>query len=82
MSLVEPVAKRKRSKSPELAAETVQYVRDTDYYLEDGSCVLLVEDTLFNVCNNMSTRKRDVLMVLIGTQEHIVKRRFLVQYHV
>jgi hypothetical protein len=26
------------------------YKRDTNYYFEDGSCILLVEDTLFNVC--------------------------------
>lgn len=26
-----------------------RYRRDPTYYLEDGSCILLVEDTLFNV---------------------------------
>jgi hypothetical protein len=26
-----------------------QIVRDEDYYLSDGSCIILVEDTLFNV---------------------------------
>ena len=25
-------------------------VRDTTYYMQDGSCVLQVENTLFNVC--------------------------------
>lgn len=25
------------------------YKRDASYYFEDGSCILLVEDTLFNV---------------------------------
>ena len=28
--------------------------RDESYYFEDGSCVLLVEDTLFNVCLYLS----------------------------
>lgn len=27
-------------------------VRDDSYYFPDGSCVLLVEDTLFNVCTS------------------------------
>ena len=26
-----------------------RYKRDPTYYMEDGSCILLVEDTLFNV---------------------------------
>ena len=25
-------------------------VRDKEYFLEDGDCVVLVEDTLFKVC--------------------------------
>ena len=28
---------------------TQRFVHDDTYYFEDGSCVLLVEDTLFNV---------------------------------
>ena len=26
------------------------YVRDKEYFLEDGDCVVLAEDTLFKVC--------------------------------
>jgi hypothetical protein len=29
--------------------ETSEIVRDEDYYLSDGSCIILVENTLFNV---------------------------------
>lgn len=32
-----------------LAALRGRYKRDPTYYMEDGSCILLVEDTLFNV---------------------------------
>lgn len=28
--------------------------RDSKYYLEDGSCILLVEDTLFNASQNLN----------------------------
>jgi hypothetical protein len=35
--------------SAELAALRGRYKRDPTYYMEDGSCILLVEDTLFNV---------------------------------
>ena len=30
---------------------TVEPVRDSDYYLSDGSCILRVGNTLFNVCS-------------------------------
>jgi hypothetical protein len=29
--------------------QTSEIVRDEDYYLSDGSCIILVENTLFNV---------------------------------
>lgn len=29
--------------------ETSEIVRDEDYYFSDGSCIILVENTLFNV---------------------------------
>ncbi|KAJ7069520.1 hypothetical protein C8F01DRAFT_1113027 [Mycena amicta] len=60
----EPLLKRKRSDSqamlsglPEkfqiLGDEALvprpRYTRDETYYLEDGSCIILVQDTLFNV---------------------------------
>ncbi|KXN86490.1 hypothetical protein AN958_10004 [Leucoagaricus sp. SymC.cos] len=35
---------------------TQQYTRDDTYYFEDGSCVLLVEDTLFNVHRSVLSR--------------------------
>ena len=35
--------------SAALTALRGRYKRDPTYYMEDGSCVLLVEDTLFNV---------------------------------
>jgi hypothetical protein len=35
--------------SAALAAMRGKYKRDPIYYMEDGSCTLLVEDTLFNV---------------------------------
>jgi hypothetical protein len=31
------------------AQGTTPFKRDATYYMEDGSCILLVEDTLFNV---------------------------------
>ena len=48
---------RKRSRNlfekPEdmkvLKCEASEIVRDEDYYLSDGSCIILVENTLFNV---------------------------------
>lgn len=36
--------------SAALTALRGRYKRDPTYYMEDGSCILLVEDTLFNVC--------------------------------
>jgi hypothetical protein len=51
---------RKRSRSIEaldairakrlLVEETPIVTRDDKYYFEDGSCILQVESTLFNVC--------------------------------
>ena len=35
--------------SAALAALRGRYKHDPTYYMEDGSCILLVEDTLFNV---------------------------------
>lgn len=32
------------------ASSRTSPVRDERYYMEDGSCVIRVEDTLFNVC--------------------------------
>ncbi|KAF9563702.1 hypothetical protein CPC08DRAFT_686233 [Agrocybe pediades] len=37
-------------------ASKVRHKRDDDYYFEDGSCVLLVGDTLFNVHRTMLSR--------------------------
>ena len=36
-------------KVPVPQREVSQVVRDEDYYLSDGSCIILVENTLFNV---------------------------------
>jgi hypothetical protein len=36
--------------SAALTALRGRYKHDPTYYMEDGSCILLVEDTLFNVC--------------------------------
>lgn len=44
----------------------VEVTRDTDYYFDDGSCVFLVEDTLFNVCHNRLLR---LMFVCIGQAE-------------
>jgi hypothetical protein len=30
-------------------SQALEIVRDEDYYLSDGSCIILVENTLFNV---------------------------------
>jgi hypothetical protein len=38
--------------SAALTALRGRYKHDPTYYMEDGSCILLVEDTLFNVCHN------------------------------
>ncbi|THV02969.1 hypothetical protein K435DRAFT_817423 [Dendrothele bispora CBS 962.96] len=35
---------------------TTSIIRDEDYYFEDGSCILLVQDTLFNVHRSMLSR--------------------------
>lgn len=32
--------------------EAQSWKRDEEFYLEDGSCILLVEDTLFNVVDD------------------------------
>jgi hypothetical protein len=32
-----------------LRARSLQYKRDEIYYFEDGSCIILIEDTLFNI---------------------------------
>jgi hypothetical protein len=59
LSAVRPLLSRKRTRCNSFAntgppekylAMAQSYPRDDTYYYEDGSCVLLVEDTLFNVC--------------------------------
>lgn len=46
----------KNSGPPEkYQAMSQQFVHDDIYYFEDGSCVLLVEDTLFNVPRFMAS---------------------------
>ncbi|KAI0258189.1 hypothetical protein BC834DRAFT_926579 [Gloeopeniophorella convolvens] len=35
---------------------TLEIVRDEDYYLSDGSCIILVENTLFNVHRTMLSK--------------------------
>jgi hypothetical protein len=51
-----PVRKRPRyddmqlRSGPESLSEKSTTVKDDTYYMSDGSCVLLVENTLFNVC--------------------------------
>jgi hypothetical protein len=37
----------------------LQIVRDEDYYFSDGSCIILVENTLFNVNTYFSSRESD-----------------------
>jgi hypothetical protein len=58
---------RKRSRNlfeiPEsmkiLQRQGSEIVRDEDYYLSDGSCIILVENTLFNVASLFLSRNRN-----------------------
>jgi hypothetical protein len=36
-----------------------EIVRDEDYYLSDGSCIILVENTLFNVSPHIFVAQRN-----------------------
>ncbi|KAG5651730.1 hypothetical protein H0H81_007668 [Sphagnurus paluster] len=51
-----PTTKKSRSSSMDSrdtqALGNITMKRDPAYYFEDGSCIFLVEDTLFNVCVN------------------------------
>jgi len=55
VSLNSPPRKRQRTDSVDMKEERASPAltgppqRDVDYYMADGSCVLMVENTLFNV---------------------------------
>ncbi|KIK69785.1 hypothetical protein GYMLUDRAFT_34183 [Collybiopsis luxurians FD-317 M1] len=48
--------KRKRQDTDELEMSQPNIHRDPSYYFEDGSCILLVQDTLFNVHRSLLSR--------------------------
>lgn len=64
------------------AADSGPIVRDRNYYLEDGSCILLVQDTLFNVCALLHMSLTCQLTSATGSQNHVVQRRLVLQHHV
>lgn len=58
-------------------------VRDEVYYFSDGSCVLMVEDTLFNVCHNsMAFPLSDFDSICPGPSDDAVQGRIYVRHHV
>src|SRR5579863_10319329 len=53
-------------KVPVPQRDASQVVRDEDYYLSDGSCIILVENTLFNVSPRVIANRRH-FDALLGT---------------
>jgi len=49
--------------SAALVALRGRYKRDPTYYMEDGSCILLVEDMLFNVCSSSASCTRRICII-------------------
>lgn len=58
-------------------------VRDDVYYFSDGSCILRVEDTLFNVCRDfMAFPLSDFNPICSGPSDDAVQGRIDVRHHV
>jgi hypothetical protein len=54
--------------------EALEIVRDEDYYLSDGSCIILVENTLFNVSTLFEHPIQWYYFISAGTQNHSIER--------
>src|ERR1700691_4708509 len=48
-----------------LPSQPSEIVRDEDYYISDGSCIILVENTLFNVSSSFSKNSSASLMPIL-----------------
>ena len=57
------------------------FKRDESYYFEDGSCVLLVEDTLFNVSLHLFLLEL-FSTISLGASLNFEQRFFELQHHV
>lgn len=60
----------------------LEVVRDEDYYFSDGSCIIMVENTLFNVSLLFSSHKSRWFHSFIGTPDHSIKGLFFFQFYV
>ncbi len=60
----------------------LEVARDEDYYFSDGSCIILVENTLFNVSLLIFRHAKQLTPLLIGTPDHSIKGLFFLQLHV
>lgn len=83
-----PPRKRSRNlfENPEVMklpkCDTSEIVRDEDYYFSDGSCIILVEDTLFNVRVHSFITQTVVYPTALGTQNNYIERFLFLQHYV
>jgi len=60
-------------KAPVPQREVSEVVRDEDYYLSDGSCIILVENTLFNVSPQVIGKSQPLRRLIRYTEQSYPK---------